>query len=101
MGACVYKGSWTSRNTNVCGSLFETSGPPPRVLPEDPDIQWLQEDGKRYAGEWLAIEEGNLLAHGPDIPLVAEQAKQQGGLQPLIVRSPAADAEAELPFGGW
>jgi hypothetical protein len=60
--------------------------------------EWLRQNGLRYSGEWVAIEEDKLIAHGDDALAVLQQARLEGVQHPLLVQIPS---EPPLPFGGW
>jgi hypothetical protein len=61
---------------------------PPKVLdahlPPDPsvelDIQWLHEHADEYHGEWIALKNGQLVAHAPTPPQLKELLPDIKGL---------------------
>jgi hypothetical protein len=62
---------------------------------------WLRENSNQYAGQWVALDGGRLLAHGDDAQSVyrtSRAALAGSGRVPLVVLVQSADA---LPFGGW
>jgi hypothetical protein len=59
---------------------------------------WLKQHHAEYAGAWVALEGGNLVAQGSSARQVLEAAKAKGYQQPLVVHVPC---EPQLPFGGW
>jgi len=62
---------------------------------------WLRENSNQYAGQWVALDGGRLLAHGDDaqsVYLTSRAALAGSGRVPLVVLVQSADA---LPFGGW
>jgi len=59
---------------------------------------WLAQHSAEYAGAWVALDDGKLLARGCSAREVLDAAKLEGYYQPLIVHIPS---EPPLPFGGW
>ena len=59
---------------------------------------WLKQHHAEYAGAWVALEGGSLVAQGSSARQVLEAAKAEGHQQPLVVHVPC---EPQLPFGGW
>lgn len=54
-----------------------------------PDYAWLRQHGHEYAGSWLAIYEGRLIAANPDLQHVIRVADAElGALRALLVRAP-------------
>jgi hypothetical protein len=52
------------------------------------DHRWLAEhaeEGRRFAGQYIAVVEGAIVAHGCDVKQVYAQAKRFGP-QPLIAK---------------
>ncbi|HEX4946777.1 MAG TPA: DUF5678 domain-containing protein [Blastocatellia bacterium] len=60
--------------------------------------EWLRQHRYEYAGQYVALDGGRLIAFGPDGRVVIRQAREAGVKAPYIARIEAAD---ELPFGGW
>jgi hypothetical protein len=63
----------------------------PRRLGYDPqqDHDWLREHGHDYAGCWVAVHRGRLLAADPDLGRVMELANAEvGPANALITRAP-------------
>jgi len=60
-----------------------------------PAMEWLRLHGKDYGGQWVALDGGRLIAHGPDAQEVYAAAKVDGAYLPLINYIEPADA---LPF---
>ena len=58
---------------------------------------WLEENRALYAGEWVALDGGQLISHGTDGRTVMAAAKASGVAAPFIAHL----TEDELPFGGW
>lgn len=66
-----------------------TQSPP---MPEDPTIQnyrlnqaWLKAEASKYAGEWIALYQGQLLAHGPQYREVRDEVARQGKLDHVLM----------------
>ncbi len=50
---------------------------------------FLKADVKSYVGEWIAIVDNQIIAHGKDAKKVYDEAvKKSGGKRPLITRIP-------------
>jgi hypothetical protein len=70
----------------------------------DPDPQrrleyaWLKEHRAEYAGQYVALFNDRLIAHGTDGRSTLDEARQAGFPRALIVRVESLD---EPPFGGW
>lgn len=73
---------------------LQTSGSPRRPDPA-PAMEWLRLHSKEYGGQWVALDGGRLIAHGPDAKEVYAAAKADGAYLPLINYIEPADA---LPF---
>ena len=54
---------------------------------------WLGAHAREYIGQWVAIEGGNLVSHGPNPVPVRDEALSRGVACPFVVRIP-------LDFGG-
>ena len=54
---------------------------------------WLTVHGHEYRGQWVALDGGRLVAHGPKAVPVRDDARSQGIECPFVVRVP-------LDFGG-
>jgi hypothetical protein len=61
-------------------------------------LQWLAEHAREYAGQWVALDGGRLIAHGPDHQQVSATAKADGAYLPLIELVEDPDAP---PFAGF
>jgi hypothetical protein len=59
---------------------------------------WLAEHSDEYAGQWVALDGDQLLAHGLQFKEVLQTARLLGAPEALIVRAEASDA---LPFAGF
>ena len=62
------------------------------------EMAWWAKHQAEYAGQWLAIEGDELIAHGFDLLKVSAEAKSKGIDNPLFARAEAANAR---PFAGW
>ena len=56
------------------------------------DRQWLAEHRDEYAGQWVALEGGQLISHGLNAKEVHQAAQSAGHLDALLVRVEASDA---------
>ena len=77
--------------------------PAPHIVPEPQNFRreemlWLANNSAPYAGQWVALEGPNLIAHGTDAATVHEASRTAGVEHPLLTHLPKED---ELPFGGW
>jgi hypothetical protein len=63
-----------------------------------PNIEWLKKNGREYAGNYVALNEGDLIAFGKNIKEAATKAKEKGFDNPLLHYIPAEDEEV---WGGW
>ncbi|MFN7925877.1 MAG: antitoxin family protein [Bryobacteraceae bacterium] len=61
------------------------------------EMQWLAKHSGPYAGEWVALDGEQLIAHGKKLVDVRAAAKAAGIAEPLFASVPDDD----LPFGGW
>lgn len=48
------------------------------------DQQWLHDHHQEYAGQWVALKDGQLLAHGPLLKEVLATSAAQGVKVPLV-----------------
>ena len=62
------------------------------------ELAWLMKNQGDYAGQWLALEGDELIAHGYDLVEVSKEAKAKGVDNPIFAH--AEDSNA-LPFAGW
>lgn len=56
------------------------------------DRQWLAEHRDKYAGQWVALKDGQLISHGLKAKEVHQAAQDAGHLDALLVRVEASDA---------
>lgn len=61
-----------------------------------PDLRWLAANREAFAGQWVALQEGRLLASASDAHEVFHKVKYISP-PPVVIR---VDAES-LPFAGW
>jgi hypothetical protein len=73
---------------------------PPPVPSKDRTLEykWLKEHSKEYAGQWVALEGDQLIAHSFNANEVFAAADASGIDRPLFLRFENPDA---LPFAGW
>jgi len=84
-----------SRATAPEGAVFvQHSGSRQRPDPA-PAMEWLRLHSREYGGEWVALDGGRLIAHGPDAMEVYAAAEADGAYLPMIDYIEPADA---LPF---
>jgi hypothetical protein len=70
----------------------------PIPLPDPgPNQRWMEEHTEEYRGQWVALNNGQLIAHGADGVAVAKAADDSGAPIPLLVFIPQANV---LPFAG-
>ena len=59
---------------------------------------WLGTHGHAYLGQWVALDGGNLVSHGPNAVRVRDDARSQGVECPFVVRVPV---DFGSPSAGW
>jgi Family of unknown function (DUF5678) len=62
------------------------------------ELAWLMKNQGDYAGQWVALEGDELIAHGYDLVQVSNEAKAKGVANPIFARAEAPNAR---PFAGW
>ena len=62
------------------------------------EFLWLANESQPYAGQWVALDGGRLIAHGTNLATVSAAARAAGVARPLLTHLPIED---DLPFGGW
>ncbi len=65
----------------------------------EPNDDWLAQNADKYHGQWVALYNGELIAHGNDRQAFAQAVKASGVLVPLIVFIEPPSAAPE--FVGW
>lgn len=60
--------------------VFKVTRLPTRNLGVGKATQWFKKNARQYSGEWVAIENGNLLAHDPDQMKLYDRLKSEGKL---------------------
>lgn len=63
-----------------------------------PNVEWLKQHRDEYAGNYVALFEGELIAFGRTIKEADTQAKAKGYKKTLLTYVPAEDEEL---WGGW
>lgn len=63
-----------------------------------PDTIWIKEHHDEYAGNYVALQDGELVAYGKTIKEADTKAKAKGVKNPLLHYIPASDEEV---WGGW
>lgn len=58
------------------------------------DRQWLADHRDEYAGQWVALEDGQLISHGANAKAVHQAAKDAGHPDALLVLVEATNAPA-------
>ncbi len=66
--------------------------------PRNEALLWLATQAAPYAGQWVALNGSQLIAHGPDAATVRAAARAANVERPLLTHLPE---EPDLPFGGW
>ena len=61
-------------------------------------MNWLKENREKYAGQYVALNGGNLVGLGKTIREAHEKAKENGVEKPFLVR---VSSENEILSGGW
>ena len=88
-------------------TLEDQPEPQPAKTSVNPSVQtndrreeflWLANESGPYAGQWVALDGGRLIAHGPELATVSVAAQAAGVSRPLLTHLPR---EGDLPFGGW
>jgi hypothetical protein len=66
--------------------------------PIDANTAWIKENHAKYAGNYVALKDGELIGIGKTIKEVDLIAKEKGVKRPLLHYMFPLD---ETPFGGW
>ena len=64
----------------------------------NPNIEWLKKNRAGYAGNYVALKDGELIAVGRTIKEADLKAKEKGVKKTLLHYIPAEDEEV---WGGW
>ncbi len=62
------------------------------------ELEWLEEHGEEYVGQWVALDGDRLVAASPKATDVFREIRKSNVDSPFVVK---VEPEAELPFGGW
>lgn len=63
-----------------------------------PNTIWMRDRSGSYGGQYVALENGELVATGKGYPDTLANARRAGAVRPLITYVPREDEEL---FGGW
>ena len=63
-----------------------------------PNIEWLKKNREKYAGNYVSLKDGELIAFGKTIKEADTKAKEKGFDKTLLHYIPAEDEEV---WGGW
>jgi hypothetical protein len=63
-----------------------------------PNIEWLKAHRSEVAGNYVALENGELIAKGRTLREVDQEAKRKGAKKPLLTYVAREDEEL---WGGW
>jgi Family of unknown function (DUF5678) len=63
-----------------------------------PNTAWIKENHAKYAGNYVALKDGEFVASGKTIKEANEKARSLGVENPFLHR---ITDEGEIPFGGW
>ena len=69
-----------------------------RKINPNPNIEWLKKHRSEYAGSYVALKDGELIAFGRTIKEADLKAKEKGAVKFLLHYIPADDEEV---WGGW
>ena len=91
-----------AQHQRVRATVEERKRPPSWESAQLPDegrveLDWLANESRHYAGEWIALDGDRLVAHGPKLAAVKLAAQAEGVSRPFFASVPGDD----LPFGGW
>ena len=81
-------------NRPVDGQRPDAARPDPK-----PNDDWLARNADQYRGQWVALHNGELIAHGNDSKAFAQAVKASGVRVPLIVFIEPPSTAPE--FTGW
>lgn len=66
--------------------------------PNNPNLNWLEEHRAEFAGQWVALHEGRLIAHSTDGESLVAPVRQSGIRTPMIVFVEAPNTEIFVGF---
>ena len=69
-----------------------------KKTPVSPNIEWLKKHRSEYAGNYVALKDGELIAFGRTIKEADLKAKEKGAKKFLLHYIAAED---EIVWGGW
>ena len=90
--------SVSERPANRCVFRYYVPQEIPQLSQREKALQWVAQNGKEYAGLWVALEGDRLLSSGPGAGDVARAARNLGVKIPAMIRIPEGE---ELPCAGW
>ena len=64
------------------------------VPPRQREMEWLSRNSvavAQYAGEWVAIQDDRIVAHGTDLDSVLKTARRAGCVDPLVFEAWSQD----------
>lgn len=94
-----YRIESTPRGTDVIVSARPSSHSlDERIARHASEHVWLTNNRERYPGQWVALQDGQLLASGSDAAAVYKIARSRGASKPYVTYIDLTD---ERPFGGW
>lgn len=79
-----------SMDVSATYSLATDLVPPfvPSAGNREPEMLWLKTHSSEYLEEWVVVEKGSLIAHGPDYLRVRREAVAAGIQVPFIIYIP-------------
>jgi hypothetical protein len=77
------------------GSIAELTDQPQAP---NPNLAWLESHRAEYAGQWVALHNGQLIAHSTDGEALVEPVRQSGVRNPFIVFVESPGAELFVGF---
>jgi len=69
-----------------------------QYAPENPNLTWIKRYKAKYAGNYVALKDGELIAFGRTIKEADQAAKAKGVASPFLHYIFPADY---VPWGGW
>lgn len=91
--------SLAATTASLAAEQANGSAAPPQHNPNfSPNLHWLEEHRAEYAGQWVALHDGKLIAHSTDGEALVEPVRQAGVRMPLIVFVEQPDTELFVGF---